>query len=55
MPVGCGTWPAFWMFGPDWPNGGEIDTLLQDAWSLMRIRNQEHLPSPVTAVHRIRM
>lgn len=25
MPVGCGTWPAFWMFGPDWPNNGEID------------------------------
>jgi hypothetical protein len=19
MPVGCGTWPAFWMVGPDWP------------------------------------
>jgi hypothetical protein len=18
MPVGCGTWPAFWMFGPNW-------------------------------------
>jgi LysM repeat protein len=27
MPVGCGTWPAFWMFGPDWPNGGEIDII----------------------------
>jgi hypothetical protein len=23
----CGTWPAFWMLGPDWPNGGEIDIL----------------------------
>jgi hypothetical protein len=21
----CGTWPAFWMYGPDWPNHGEID------------------------------
>ena len=21
----CGTWPAFWMVGPDWPHGGEID------------------------------
>lgn len=19
MPYGCGTWPAFWMFGPAWP------------------------------------
>ncbi|KAF9699541.1 hypothetical protein EKO04_002160 [Ascochyta lentis] len=27
MPTGCGTWPAFWMVGPDWPNGGEIDIL----------------------------
>ncbi|KAI9873128.1 MAG: hypothetical protein M1830_000807 [Pleopsidium flavum] len=26
MPGGiCGTWPAFWMVGPDWPNSGEID------------------------------
>ncbi|KAL7414259.1 concanavalin A-like lectin/glucanase domain-containing protein [Mrakia frigida] len=27
MPVGCGTWPAFWANGPNWPNGGEIDIL----------------------------
>jgi len=25
MPTGCGTWPAFWTNGPDWPNNGEID------------------------------
>ncbi|KAI0757414.1 concanavalin A-like lectin/glucanase domain-containing protein [Daedaleopsis nitida] len=25
MPTGCGTWPAFWSNGPNWPNGGEID------------------------------
>jgi len=26
MPGGvCGTWPAFWMVGADWPNNGEID------------------------------
>ena len=25
MPQGCGTWPAFWSLGPDWPNNGEID------------------------------
>jgi hypothetical protein len=24
MPAGCGTWPAFWMDGPNWPNNGEI-------------------------------
>ena len=23
----CGTWPAFWMVGPDWPNQGEIDII----------------------------
>ena len=26
MPGGiCGTWPAFWMVGPEWPSNGEID------------------------------
>ncbi|KAJ7630492.1 glycoside hydrolase family 16 protein [Roridomyces roridus] len=25
MPTGCGTWPAFWSNGPNWPQGGEID------------------------------
>ncbi|KAG9513570.1 endo-1,3(4)-beta-glucanase, partial [Aureobasidium melanogenum] len=23
----CGAWPAFWMVGPSWPNGGEIDII----------------------------
>ncbi|PSR92127.1 glycoside hydrolase family 16 protein [Coniella lustricola] len=27
MPVGCGTWPALWSFGPDWPSSGEIDMI----------------------------
>lgn len=27
MPVGCGVWPAYWMFGPDWPTGGEFDII----------------------------
>mmetsp|Transcript_80169 Transcript_80169/g.120495 ORF Transcript_80169/g.120495 Transcript_80169/m.120495 type:complete len:206 (-) Transcript_80169:31-648(-) len=27
MPEGCGTWPAWWLVGPDWPNGGEIDII----------------------------
>jgi Glycosyl hydrolases family 16 len=28
MPGGvCGTWPAFWMVGPNWPNNGEVDII----------------------------
>jgi hypothetical protein len=27
MPTGCGTWPAWWLVGPNWPNGGEIDVI----------------------------
>lgn len=28
MPGGiCGTWPAFWTVGPNWPAGGEIDII----------------------------
>eukprot|EP00930_Biecheleria_cincta_P003176 TRINITY_DN104109_c0_g1_i1.p1 TRINITY_DN104109_c0_g1~~TRINITY_DN104109_c0_g1_i1.p1 ORF type:complete len:409 (-),score=33.35 TRINITY_DN104109_c0_g1_i1:191-1417(-) len=32
MPTGCGTWPAFWMFGEDppahiWPDYGEYDII----------------------------
>ncbi|KAI1790892.1 endo-beta-glucanase [Ganoderma leucocontextum] len=27
MPQGCGTWPAVWEYGQDWPTQGEIDIL----------------------------
>lgn len=33
MPAGtgeggsCGLWPAYWMFGPNWPTAGEIDII----------------------------
>ena len=28
MPGGqCGTWPAFWMLGPNWPTNGELDII----------------------------
>lgn len=23
----CGVWPAYWMFGPNWPDSGEIDII----------------------------
>ncbi|EXF80433.1 mixed-linked glucanase [Colletotrichum fioriniae PJ7] len=26
-PSVCGLWPAFWMYGPDWPTSGEIDII----------------------------
>lgn len=27
MPEGCGTWPALWTYGNNWPHEGEIDIL----------------------------
>lgn len=27
MPTGCGTWPAYWLCGDNWPNNGEIDII----------------------------
>jgi beta-glucanase (GH16 family) len=35
MPVGKGTWPAFWTFGPNWPNSGEID-IIEGIWTMNR-------------------
>ncbi|PHH84669.1 hypothetical protein CDD83_1579 [Cordyceps sp. RAO-2017] len=26
-PSQCGLWPAFWLYGSDWPSGGEIDII----------------------------
>lgn len=29
MPYGCGTWPAYWYSGQNYPHGGEIDVRRQ--------------------------
>lgn len=28
----CGAWPAFWMYGPNWPDNGELD--IYEQWNL---------------------
>ena len=28
----CGAWPAFWMYGPGWPENGEMD--IYEGWNL---------------------
>ncbi len=25
--TGCGIWPAYWIYGPSWPNHGEVDII----------------------------
>lgn len=27
MPTGCGSWPAYWLLGPEWPYTGEVDII----------------------------
>jgi len=29
--ISCGAWPAFWMYGPGWPDNGEID--IYEQWN----------------------
>lgn len=45
LPCGRGTWPAFWMLGPDsipWPNSGEIDIMEQVGKDPTRISGTIH-------------
>lgn len=27
MPSGCGNWPSIWLVGPNWPSGGEVNSM----------------------------
>lgn len=27
LPIGCGSWPSIWFYGPNWPNNGEVDII----------------------------
>ncbi|KAI1344770.1 concanavalin A-like lectin/glucanase domain-containing protein [Xylariaceae sp. FL0016] len=41
----CGTWPAFWFLGPDWPNNGEVD--IYENWNDLEFnRHTAHVASP---------
>ncbi|KAK3322898.1 putative endo-1,3(4)-beta-glucanase, partial [Apodospora peruviana] len=40
----CGAWPAFWMYGPNWPNGGEVD--IYEQWNLDNNFNAFHTGAP---------
>lgn len=43
MPGGiCGTWPAFWMFGPNWPKNGEIGKTTKASIHLLMLTSSRH-------------
>jgi hypothetical protein len=44
----CGSWPAFWMVGPTWPDDGEVD--IYEGWNLNK-RNKVvlHTDDPIKA------
>lgn len=48
MPTGLGTWPAWWSYGPDWPNNGEIDTI-------ETVNIEEHVQSTLHTSYGCRM
>jgi hypothetical protein len=52
MPGGiCGTWPAFWMVGPNWPNSGEIGKFLQLPFIIIHLPTQVQTSSRVSTMH----
>ena len=42
MPGVCGTWPAFWMVGPNWPAGGEMGTLFRPSMHCSILTSGRH-------------
>ncbi|OZJ06028.1 hypothetical protein BZG36_01104 [Bifiguratus adelaidae] len=51
VPFGCGTWPALWTVGPNWPNSGEIDIfegVNTQATDLMTLHTQQGCTMPAS-------
>lgn len=42
MPWGCGTWPAFWLLGPNWPHNGEIGMGRNTAFKKILLTKTRH-------------
>lgn len=46
MPGGvCGIWPAFWMFGPNWPNSGLVFIVCKLAIRLLKNKAEKSILS----------
>jgi hypothetical protein len=50
MPKGCGTWPAIWEVGDNWPNNGEVD-IVEGACCVSRRRTRNR-PTDRPIAHR---
>jgi hypothetical protein len=58
----CGVWPAFWLFGPNWPNSGEVSAEYHPCEKMLTInpdrrdrRSQPRWHRPDHFAHRCRL